>query len=101
MKETAIQSSILQYLKVKGIFNFRVNNGGIFREGRWTPSSTQTKGVPDIIVVKAGQFIGIEVKSEKGRLSPFQIAFKQRLEAQQGVYLVARSVRDVQTYFEA
>jgi hypothetical protein len=33
------------------------------------------RGVPDIIVVKNGKFIGIEVKTKEGRLSDDQAVF--------------------------
>ena len=54
------------------------------------------KGVPDIIVIKDGRFIGIEVKTDKGRLSEHQLDFKWRCERHGGTYLVARSIDDVQ-----
>ena len=53
------------------------------------------KGVPDIIVIKAGQFIGLEVKREKGKLSLDQVAFRLGLEAAGGKYFVVRSIDDV------
>ena len=54
-----------------------------------------TPGSPDIVCVIEGQFVGIEVKDEKGKLNPNQVAFKERLEAAGGKYVLARSVDDV------
>ena len=43
-----------------------------------------------------GRIVCIEVKSAKGKLSPDQEAFKQNIEANGGIYILARSVEDVQ-----
>lgn len=53
-------------------------------------------GVPDIILVREGQFIGIEAKTDKGRLSPHQEEFRRDCEANGALYLVARSIEDIQ-----
>jgi len=122
--ETSIQRSILAYLKAKGVFAFRVNTGGVMRKGRWCPSPTVTKGTADIIAIQRktlmreypvagfkqlvtfspvgaiGQFVAIEVKSAKGKLSPAQEVFKANVEKAGGIYVVARSVKDVQGVFE-
>lgn len=54
------------------------------------------KGVSDIIAVIDGRFIGIEVKTKRGRQSADQILFQKRLERAGGVYVVARCVEDVE-----
>lgn len=53
------------------------------------------KGTPDIIAVIGGKFVGVEVKTPVGRMSADQILFKKRLEANGGVYVLAKSVDDV------
>jgi hypothetical protein len=61
-----------------GIFLAAQNNIPVFSEGRFrAPPKYTMKGVPDIIVLKAGRFIGIEVKAPKGNLSPDQAEFGQ------------------------
>jgi hypothetical protein len=52
------------------------------------------KGWPDICHIKNGKFYGIEVKSEIGRLSQEQEGRDIILNG--GVYVVARSIDDVQ-----
>jgi len=47
-------------------------------------------GVPDKILCVAGHFIGIEVKSAKGRTSPLQDACMQKIEDQGGKCFVVR-----------
>ena len=54
------------------------------------------KGVTDIIVIKDGDFIGLEVKRETGRLSSEQVDFAQRCKSAGGTYHVVRSIDDVQ-----
>jgi hypothetical protein len=56
------------------------------------------KGVPDIILIKkgSGQFIGLEVKREDGKLSPEQREFERDSKAHGAEYHVVRSIDDVQ-----
>lgn len=53
------------------------------------------KGVPDILGCFQGKFLGIEVKTENGRLSPEQDRFIKNLNDAGGIAFVARSVDDV------
>lgn len=57
------------------------------------------KGIPDRMAVKDGRFYGIEVKTPKGRMSPYQQEFKRRLEEAGGVYIEARALEDVMSVF--
>jgi len=54
------------------------------------------RGCADVIAVIGGKFIGIEVKTPKGVLSADQILFQKRLENAGGVYIVARSIADIE-----
>ena len=96
-KETLIQAEILKYLRSKGVFAWRQNNGGIWdaKLGMYR-THTGMKGVPDIIAVYHGRFIGVEIKSEKGKMSPDQFIFRERLLEAGGLYILARSVADVE-----
>jgi len=72
------------------IFDPKLNNGyGAYR------SHSGMKGVPDIICIIAGQFVGIEIKAGKDRISPDQVLFKKRCERNGGKYLVVRNPEDV------
>ena len=100
VSEGDIQREICRYLRQKGALFMRINNTPVYdpklRQYR-AMGEYALKGVPDIIVVDAyGLFIGIEVKSSKGKLSPDQLLFKKRLEKKGGIYIVARSVKDVE-----
>ena len=54
------------------------------------------KGLPDIIVVKDGKFIGLEVKTDTGRLSTDQVEFGRAAKNAGARYEVVRSIEDVQ-----
>jgi len=116
IKEVDIQRDILQFLRLKGIFAFRVNTGGVMRKGRWCPSPTVTKGTSDIIAIKPnqygsimykgdshnfkllkdiGQFVAIEVKAKGGKVSQDQQDFLDSVKEEGGIAIVAYSVNDV------
>lgn len=88
-EETQIKHQIRDYLDLKGIFHFPILQG-----------LGAAKGIPDRIAVKDGRFYAIEVKARNGRLSPYQIEFRDRLEQAGGVYLEARSLEDVMAVFQ-
>lgn len=101
-KETDIQRAICDYLALKKYFFWRNNNTPIFDAGRKIframPKYTM-RGIPDIILIKeGGQFVGIEVKREKGVLSDHQKAFRALCDHNRALYIVAKSVDDVISY---
>lgn len=73
------------------------NNTGLFftRTGRGVRAGVV--GAPDIegIIAPYGRYIGIEVKSPTGRQRPEQVAYQRMTEAMGGIYILARSVADV------
>lgn len=100
-KETLIQAEILKYLRSKGVLAWRANNGSVWdaKLGMYR-THTGMKGVADILAVLNGRLIAIEVKGEKGKMSPDQFLFRTRLEEAGGLYILARSVADVEAMFE-
>jgi len=96
MSEADIQHAILDYLTLKRHFAWR-NNSGAFKTDRGRFMRFGTPGSPDIFCLSKGLLYGIEVKSPTGKLSDHQQAFKREMEAAGGVYLLARSLDDVQT----
>lgn len=59
-------------------------------------SGSQLKGVADIIGIFRKRPLAIEVKSHRGKLSPFQEEFLREFHGNGGIAIVARSVQDVQ-----
>ena len=55
-----------------------------------------TNGIPDIIAVIDGKFIGLEFKTYRGRQSEDQKIFQERLEAAGGRYFIIRSLTDLE-----
>lgn len=98
MKETDIQLAICDYLALKKYFFWRQNNIGTYdaKSGYHRPMPKYSKnGVPDIIVIKDGFFIGLEVKTPKGRLSENQKIFQKECKSAGGEYYIVRSIDDV------
>lgn len=100
IKESDIQSAICEYLEAKRHCFFRLNNipavysvGGQMRF-RKLPKFTP-RGLPDIVVILDGEFLGLEVKRPKTYQSPEQKAFQAHVEAHKGKYAVVRSIDDV------
>jgi len=94
MKESELQSTILEYLALKRIFHYRQNSGAFKTEiGHFVRFGA--KGAPDIVCVVNGQYVGIECKAPKGRQSDHQKEFQRQLEAAGGRYILAYSVDDV------
>src|SRR5438128_1815020 len=92
-------SAICDYLALKGYLFSRTNNMPVFDKGRGAyralPKHTR-KGWPDICLISEGKFYGIEVKSQVGRLSPEQVDLGRDIILNGGMYVVARSIDDVQ-----
>lgn len=102
MKETEIQSEIIDYLQLlenQGkLFLHRVNNMGVYdpkvKTHRRFPKGAK-KGFPDIIVLKDGLLIGLEVKTGKGEQNVNQIEVEKEFKKHGADYYVVRSLDDV------
>lgn len=100
MNEAQIQRAICDYLALKKHFFFRVNTIPVYDSTRQVFRSMPKyakKGVPDIVVIRSGQFIGLEVKTPKGKQSIDQVQFEGECKMAGGRYHVVRSVYDVQS----
>jgi Holliday junction resolvase len=53
-------------------------------------------GSPDIVAVIHGRYVGIEVKAAKGKQSENQMQFQRELEAAGGIYLLVKSIEDIE-----
>ena len=84
ISEKEITHQIRSLLKTYRIFHWKVWQG-----------LGSTPGVPDIVGIYNGRFLAIEVKTERGKLSPHQEKFIAAINANGGLAFVARSVDDV------
>jgi Holliday junction resolvase len=87
-KET--QKLIIEYLKKKNIFHWRQNGG---RKGHIR--FTSINGIPDVIAIVNGIFVGIEVKDRLGKQNEAQEDFQKDLESAGGTYILAKTLDDV------
>ena len=97
--EKIIENQILNFLKAKRVFVFKVKTTGTFDPTKKVfrrASAMYMKGVSDILGIFNHRFMAIEVKSAKGRLSDEQKIFLQRVSENGGIAIVARSVEDVE-----
>lgn len=102
MHESGIQTAILHYLALlenQGkVYAFRNNSFRGFiqrRNGTKGFIKNNKRGVPDIIMCYKGCFVGLEVKTEKGRQSQTQKEAEQAINEAGGYYYIVRSVDDV------
>ncbi len=96
--EREIQKTIIDYLsvmeKLGKLYFVRVGSGAIqTADGRYFKSGKV--GAPDIIVLFDEQFYALEVKTEKGKLSPEQIKTEKLIAECGGSYRIVRSLDDV------
>ena len=98
--EAQIQSAVLDHLAIKErqgkLMYWRSNNippsgvkGG--KQFYYKTSVHAKKGIPDIIVIKDGFFIGLEIK-DKGKQSPEQKTFEKLVKDNGAEYHVITNV---------
>lgn len=87
----------IQWLWAQGCFVWRNNSGALRPALGERPIRFGYKGSADIIgITPSGRFLACECKSAKGRLSEAQILFRDRIQAKQGLYVLARGIDDLE-----
>lgn len=82
--EGMVTCSIRDLLKTIGVFHWKeFQTLGSF------------PGVSDIVGIYKGRFLAIEVKAPKGKPSPAQVAFLDRIRQEGGIAILAYSIDDV------
>lgn len=84
-----LTNKILDFLYRQGAYAFRASSVGIYDQRRGVYRTAAKKGVADILACHHGQFIAIEVKIGKDRLSPEQEGFLMNISAVGGNTFVA------------
>jgi len=82
--ETSLKKTIKAFLDMMGIFHYS-NLQGL----------GATPGIPDIVAIQDGIYVGIEVKAPNGKQSWHQKAFEESITQAGGRYILAYSVEDV------
>ena len=99
--ESQIQTQICHYLTLKKYFFWRNNTTGIYDPTKKVfrrMSAFAMAGVSDILLLKDGLLVCIEVKRPKGIQSEHQKEFEKLVKANGGVYLIATSIDDIINY---
>jgi hypothetical protein len=100
--EANVKNAVFHYLTVKEnmgqLMWWPTNNTGVWNEKKqcFMHNKWRKKGVPDAMVMKNRVFYGVELKSKTGNARKEQFAFKAQLERHGGVYLIIRSVEDIE-----
>jgi len=85
--ENLVKKEIKDWLSIQNWFHFPILQGlGAYH------------GIPDIIAVKNGIVLFIEVKSATGRLSESQQDFFRQIAGHGGHYIIARGYKDIELY---
>ncbi len=94
--EKDIQLAICDYLSYKHYFFWRQNTGAVWDKDRFRSMPKYSmNGVPDIILIKDGKFIGLEVKQPKGKQSDSQKIFENLCIKNGAEYHIVTSLDDV------
>jgi len=90
-----IAKCVITWLKLNGCSGSRINSTGLYdpRLGKYRPSGAK-KGVSDIIGIKNGKFIAIEIKVGRDKMRSDQLKYKAEVEDSGGVYLIVHSFDD-------
>ncbi|MGJ8686114.1 MAG: VRR-NUC domain-containing protein [Spongiibacteraceae bacterium] len=109
MTETRLQQELMSWLKrnypMAAEHTFHVPNGGgrSSREGQTLKLMGVKPGVPDLLCTLATpkhRGFALELKIDSGKPSPKQIEWKQRLQAQGWMAVIATGMDQAQIAFE-
>lgn len=97
----SLTAQIVHYIESRGGYAMRINVSGVYRKDVGYIKSGSTVGVPDIIAVFEGMYIGVEVKTGKDYQSEVQKLNQDKTRQAKGVYLIARDFEGFKEAFEA
>ena len=93
-----LTAKIVQFLTDKEHFASRLNSTGILRNGQMT-YGTQKNGLPDVISVIHGQFVGWEIKVGDDRPSQDQLRRRDEIIKAGGLYHFVSSFDEFQQLY--
>jgi Holliday junction resolvase len=97
-RESVIQKEIMDYLKSEKWFVIRNHTQGLkYTGGR---STNPNKGMCDLLAIKDGKYIWIEVKTLSGVVSKYQIEWMKNAKRYGARILVADCVYDVKEFIK-
>lgn len=97
----ALTDAVITYIKLKGGIAYRINNMGVYdaKLGKFRTSGTK-KGIPDIIGIQQGRFIGVEIKIGKDRQSDDQKLREQEIIKAGGYYYIAKEFDSFKIWYD-
>ena len=94
--ERAVQKAILLWLRAHGALVAVTDAGAAYRAGAFFGDMIPA-GWPDITgLLPDGRFVGVECKAKRGRQSQAQKAMEREIRRCNGIYILARTIEDVQ-----
>ena len=78
-EEKNFENKVKRWLKSKGVYHFK-----------YFGNAFSTAGIPDLIACVNGRFVGIELKSEKGKTSQLQEYNLRQIEKSGGISIVLK-----------
>lgn len=102
--ETDLVRACLDYLKLRGVFAWRQNSGGMpatYKGKKRFVKFHSARGCSDIlgILPPNGRLLAVECKMPGNKTTELQNAFLKTVEALGGVSIVARSIDDLMPLF--
>lgn len=95
MSESVVVAQCLEWLAVRRVFAWRNNTGATDVGGRFIRYGHPGSG--DILgILPGGTFLSVECKTASGRQSKAQKLFQKMVERNGGIYVLARSVSDLE-----
>ena len=85
MLESKIQKDILAFLKKNRVYHFRFQ------------AQSNLNGLPDVICLYKGFFLGLELKKENGKPTDLQLKKIKSINENGGIGRIIRSVEEVET----
>lgn len=87
-KETKLQEKVISYLNGRQVFNFRYQ------------AASNQFGLPDVIAIYRGYFVGLELKVDDGKATELQLRMLNAIKTAGGYATIIRSITDIISLFQ-
>lgn len=94
----SLTDAVIDLITLKGGIAYRINSQGQYDPnlGRFRHSG-MVKGLPDVIGLIGGRFIGVEIKIGRDKMSKFQEKRQREIKESGGVFLIAKDIHTFKT----
>lgn len=87
-KETQLQEKVISYLNGRQVFNFRYQ------------AASNQFGMPDIVCIYKGFFVGLELKTDDGKATELQLRMLNAIKNAGGYADIIRSIPEIVSLFQ-